>query len=335
MKIEITEGIDRRELYGMLDANLKLIEEGFRVQIIQNNGDLEVVGDKVEEAVSVLDQMMDTIASGQGINSHKVEYMMSLAESGQTLKGEDLDKEIVCYTHKGRPVVPKTLGQREYIRTIKKKDMVFGIGPAGTGKTYLAVAMAVQAYKNKDVEKIILTRPAVEAGESLGFLPGDLSEKVDPYLRPIYDALNDILGRDASLRLREKDVIEIVPLAYMRGRTLDKAFIILDEAQNSTNEQMKMFLTRMGFGSKMVVTGDITQIDLPVGKGSGLKQAVRILRGVKGIGFCHLKDVDVVRHQLVKKVIAAYESHYNRQKKKEDQREKKEPESTKAGKDGS
>lgn len=326
MKIEIRENVDRRELYGMLDANLKLIEDEFNVQIIQKNGDLEVVGEEVDKAISVLDQMMDLISSGQRVGTHKVEYLMSLAEIGESLKGEDLEKGVVCYTHKGRPVVPKTLGQRDYINTIRKNDMVFGVGPAGTGKTYLAVAMAIQAYKNKDVEKIILTRPAVEAGESLGFLPGDLSEKVDPYLRPIYDALNDILGRDTSLRLREKDVIEIVPLAYMRGRTLDNAFIILDEAQNTTNEQMKMFLTRMGFGSKMVVTGDITQIDLPEGKGSGLNQAIRILRGVKGIGFCYLKDVDVVRHQLVRRVIGAYERYYSILDKKNQKKDRRDAE---------
>lgn len=299
-----------------MDANLKLIEEEFGVEIIQENGDLSVKGDKQDQAISVLDQMMALIEDGQRVGEHKVEYLMSLAQSGQSIKGENLDKEVICYTHKGRPVVPKTLGQRDYIKMIRKRDLVFGVGPAGTGKTYLAVAMAIQAYKQKDVEKIILTRPAVEAGESLGFLPGDLSEKVDPYLRPIYDALNDILGRDASIRLREKEVIEIVPLAYMRGRTLDKAFIILDEAQNTTKEQMKMFLTRMGFGSKMVVTGDITQIDLPEGKGSGLNQAIRILQGVKGIGFCYLKDVDVVRHQLVKRIIGAYERFYSNQAKK-------------------
>lgn len=218
-------------------------------------------------------------------------------------------KRLICFTSKGRPIKTKTMGQQYYVDAIRKKDIVFGIGPAGTGKTYIAVAMAVDAYRNREVEKIILARPAVEAGENLGFLPGDLQEKVDPYLRPLYDALYDVLGREKTLALKEKEDIEVVPLAYMRGRTLDNAFIILDEAQNTTREQMKMFLTRMGFGSRIVVTGDVTQIDLPRGSKSGLKEAERILRGVKGIKFCRLHDVDVVRHQLVKDIIHAYEEY--------------------------
>ncbi len=214
---------------------------------------------------------------------------------------------VLCFTHMGKPIKAKTVGQKLYTQLIGEKDMVFGIGPAGTGKTYLAVAMAINAYKNKEVQKIILTRPAVEAGERLGFLPGDLQEKVDPYLRPLYDALYEMLGRDTALRLRETDVIEIVPLAYMRGRTLDKSFIILDEAQNTTCEQMKMFLTRLGFSSKVVITGDVTQVDLPDGKKSGLIEARRVLSGIDEIGFAYLKDIDVVRHPLVKKIINAYE----------------------------
>ena len=229
-----------------------------------------------------------------------------------------MDKDIVCYTHMGKPLKPKTLGQKYYIRSMRNKDVVFGIGPAGTGKTYLAVAMAVNAFKKKDVQKIILARPAVEAGERLGFLPGDLQDKVDPYLRPLYDALYDILGRDTALRLKEKEIIEVVPLAYMRGRTLDNSFIILDEAQNTTREQMKMFLTRMGFGSKVVVTGDVTQIDLPRGKTSGLTEAVRVLKGVDDIDFCFLKDTDVVRHELVKKIINAYDKYYEKNPPKEE-----------------
>lgn len=216
-------------------------------------------------------------------------------------KEGNIGKEIICYTNMGKPVKPKTLGQKAYVRSMRSRDIVFGIGPAGTGKTYLAVAMAVAAYKQKAVQKLILARPAVEAGESLGFLPGDLQDKVDPYLRPLYDALYDVLGRDTATRLKEKEIIEIVPLAYMRGRTLDNSFIILDEAQNTTREQMKMFLTRMGFGSKMVITGDVTQIDLPKGKKSGLVEASKVLAGINDIDFCYLKDADVVRHELVRK----------------------------------
>ena len=232
---------------------------------------------------------------------------MSYKESG-------ISKNIVCFTTRGKPIKPKTLGQKGYVNSIRNRDVVFGIGPAGTGKTYLAVAMAVTAYKNKEVEKIILTRPAVEAGENLGFLPGDLQDKVDPYLRPLYDALYDVLGRETVLRLKEKETIEIVPLAYMRGRTLDNAFIILDEAQNTTQEQMKMFLTRMGFESKMVITGDITQIDLPSNRKSGLEVARRVLRDVKGIDFCYLSEVDVVRHEMVKRIISAYDKYYSKDK---------------------
>lgn len=217
--------------------------------------------------------------------------------------------EIICYTRTGKPLRPKTQGQKDYVDMIRKSDMVFGIGPAGTGKTYLACAMAINAYKDKDVERIILTRPAVEAGERLGFLPGDMQEKVDPYLRPLYDALYDMLGAENAAKLKEKGVIEVVPLAYMRGRTLDNSFIILDEAQNTTPEQMKMFLTRMGFNSKVIVTGDITQIDLPKGVNSGLKEAVRVLKYVEGIEFCKLTEADVVRHELVKRIIKAYEEH--------------------------
>ena len=235
---------------------------------------------------------------------------MDLKNEGLSYSDENPGRDIICFTYEGKPLRPKTIGQKEYVKTIRNKDIVFGIGPAGTGKTYIAVAMAVQAFKNKDVQKIILARPAVEAGERLGFLPGDLQEKVDPYLRPLYDALYDVLGRESALRLKEKEIIEVVPLAYMRGRTLDNSFIILDEAQNTTPEQMKMFLTRMGFGSKVVVTGDITQIDLPRGKKSGLIEARKVLRDVEDIGFCYLKEVDVVRHQLVKKVISAYDKYY-------------------------
>ena len=239
-------------------------------------------------------------------------YIISLKESGLSYSEQKVSRDVICFTTKGRPIKPKTIGQKEYVKSIKEKDVVFAIGPAGTGKTYIAVAMAITAFKNKEVQKIILARPAVEAGENLGFLPGDLQEKVDPYLRPLYDGLYDILGRENAMRLKEKEAIEVVPLAYMRGRTLDDAFIILDEAQNTTREQMKMFLTRMGFGSKVVVTGDVTQIDLPKGKKSGLVEASHILKDVSGIEFCYLKDVDVVRHEMVKRIIRAYDSYYRK-----------------------
>jgi len=236
--------------------------------------------------------------------------VIDLVKKGVSYKDSNINRDTICYTHKGKPLKPKTIGQKEYVTSIRNKDMVFGIGPAGTGKTYIAVAMAINAYKNKEVQKIILARPAVEAGERLGFLPGDLQEKVDPYLRPIYDALYDILGRESTLRLKEKEVIEIVPLAYMRGRTLDNSFIILDEAQNTTKEQMKMFLTRLGFGSKAVINGDITQIDLPRGKKSGLIEVMSILKNIPDIDFCFLTDVDVVRHDLVRKIVVAYDRYY-------------------------
>ncbi len=246
------------------------------------------------------------------MDKQKVQYIISLSEEGISYKESRVNKDVICFTHKGKPLKPKTLGQKNYVNSIRNKDIVFGVGPAGTGKTYIAVAMAINAYKNKEVQKIILARPAVEAGERLGFLPGDLQDKVDPYLRPLYDALYDVLGRDAALRLKEKEVIEVVPLAYMRGRTLDNSFIILDEAQNTTREQMKMFLTRMGFGSKVVVTGDVTQIDLPRGKKSGLVEALRVLKNIRDIDICYLKDTDVVRHELVKKIINAYDQFYRK-----------------------
>ena len=319
--IPLDDSVDRRELFGGMDQNLRSIEDRFGVITIQRGDGLlikEAGGtgetDGVQHAAAILKEMIETIRKGEVLDQQKVGYITDLTESGisynSQTQGGKLDKEIICFTHDGKPLRPKTIGQRDYVKTIRNKDIVFGIGPAGTGKTYIAVAMAVQAFKNKDVQKIILARPAVEAGERLGFLPGDLQEKVDPYLRPLYDALYDVLGRESALRLKEKEIIEVVPLAYMRGRTLDNAFIILDEAQNTTPEQMKMFLTRMGFGSKVVVTGDITQIDLPRGKRSGLIEARKVLRDVDDIGFCYLKEVDVVRHQLVKKVISAYDQYY-------------------------
>ncbi len=316
--IIIEDTFDRGELFGNLDCNLKLIEEHLGVVIIQRDNMLTIKGDKLETAEKVINELMTLIRKGEKLDIQKVTYIIDLCKQGISYAESHMDKDIVCYTHMGKPLKPKTLGQKYYIRSMRNKDVVFGIGPAGTGKTYLAVAMAVNAFKKKDVQKIILARPAVEAGERLGFLPGDLQDKVDPYLRPLYDALYDILGRDTALRLKEKEVIEVVPLAYMRGRTLDNSFIILDEAQNTTREQMKMFLTRMGFGSRVVVTGDVTQIDLPRGKTSGLTEAVRVLKGVDDIDFCFLKDTDVVRHELVKKIINAYDKYYEKNPPKEE-----------------
>ena len=316
--IIIEDTFDRGELFGNLDCNLKLIEEHLGVVIIQRDNMLTIKGDKLETAEKVINELMTLIRKGEKLDIQKVTYIIDLCKQGISYAESHMDKDIVCYTHMGKPLKPKTLGQKYYIRSMRNKDVVFGIGPAGTGKTYLAVAMAVNAFKKKDVQKIILARPAVEAGERLGFLPGDLQDKVDPYLRPLYDALYDILGRDTALRLKEKEIIEVVPLAYMRGRTLDNSFIILDEAQNTTREQMKMFLTRMGFGSKVVVTGDVTQIDLPRGKTSGLTEAVRVLKGVEDIDFCFLKDTDVVRHELVKKIINAYDKYYEKNPPKEE-----------------
>ena len=314
-KFRIREGIDRRELFGNLDFNLDYIREVTSADIIQRDDELIIKAESeeaIDKASRILDELMSAIDAGEVLDKQKVQYIISLSEEGISYKESRVNKDVICFTHKGKPLKPKTLGQKNYVNSIKNKDIVFGVGPAGTGKTYIAVAMAINAYKNKEVQKIILARPAVEAGERLGFLPGDLQNKVDPYLRPLYDALFDVLGRDAALRLKEKEVIEVVPLAYMRGRTLDNSFIILDEAQNTTREQMKMFLTRMGFGSKVVVTGDVTQIDLPRGKKSGLVEALRVLKNIRDIDICYLKDTDVVRHELVKKIINAYDQFYRK-----------------------
>lgn len=310
--ILIDDTIDRRELFGNLDSNLNLIEEHTGVAIFQRDDGLLIKGENVDQAEAIIEELVGVIKKGDALDSQKVAYIVEMTKAGYSYNNSNLSKDVVCFTCHGKPIKAKTIGQKQYINSMKTKDVVFGIGPAGTGKTFLAVAMAINAFKNKEVQKIILARPAVEAGERLGFLPGDLQEKVDPYLRPLYDALYDILGRDTALKLKEKEAIEVVPLAYMRGRTLDNSFIILDEAQNTTREQMKMFLTRMGFGSKVVVTGDVTQIDLPRGKKSGLVEAERVLKDVKDIDFCYMKDVDVVRHQLVKKIINAYDTFYKK-----------------------
>ena len=309
-KIQIEDDVDRIELFGNMDANLNLIKEHTGTEIFQRDNCLLLRGGQEELAEGILKELMVLLESGEHLDLQKVNYIISIKKQGLSYRDENVSKDIICFTSRGKPLKPKTIGQKKYVDSIRKKDVVFGIGPAGTGKTYIAVAMAVSAFKNKEVQKIILARPAVEAGERLGFLPGDLQEKVDPYLRPLYDALYDVLGRENALRLKEKEVIEVVPLAYMRGRTLDNSFIILDEAQNTTREQMKMFLTRMGFGSKVVVTGDVTQIDLPRGRKSGLVEAEKILKHVRDIDFCYLKDVDVARHELVKKIINAYDSFY-------------------------
>ena len=309
-KIVISEEIDRSELFGNLDSNIRIIKENMDVDIMQRDNELILRGQDTDRAESVIKELTEIMKKGETLDEQKINYVIALKDEGLSYEESKIDKDIICFTHKGKPLKPKTLGQKKFVESIRKRDIVFGIGPAGTGKTYIAVAMAVHAFKNKEVQKIILTRPAVEAGERLGFLPGDMQEKVDPYLRPLYDALYDVLGRESALRLKEKEAIEVVPLAYMRGRTLDNSFIILDEAQNTTREQMKMFLTRMGFGSKIVVTGDVTQIDLPRGKRSGLVEASKILKHVRGIDFCYLKDVDVVRHELVKKIIGAYDKYY-------------------------
>lgn len=317
MRIKIDDEQDSDELFGNLDVNLKIIQDNYDVEIVQRQDEIILTGKEVAKAEEVIEELLGIIRSGEKLDAQKVNYCISLKEQGLSYRESNVNKDVICFTHRGKPVKPKTLGQKNYAESVKNNDIVFGIGPAGTGKTYIAVALAINAFKNKDVGKIVLARPAVEAGERLGFLPGDLQEKVDPYLRPLYDALYDILGREAALRLKERELIEVVPLAYMRGRTLDNSFIILDEAQNTTREQMKMFLTRLGFGSKAVVTGDITQVDLPKGKKSGLIDAYHILNGVSGLEFCFLKDTDVVRHPLVRRVINAYDQYSRKDKEEE------------------
>lgn len=297
-------------ILGNSDANLKMIEDELNVSIVTRGENIQVSGteESVELANKIIEQLIYLIRKGIGIGGRDVMYAIQMAKKGTLEYFKDIFEEEITKNAKGKSIRVKTLGQQQYIAAMKKNDLVFGIGPAGTGKTYLAVVMAVNALRNGFVKRIILTRPAVEAGESLGFLPGDLKEKVDPYLRPLYDALHDILGVEHTTRLIERGIIEIAPLAYMRGRTLDDAYVILDEAQNTTKAQMKMFLTRLGFGSKMVITGDKTQVDLPKGVHSGLIESERILQGVRGIGFIFFEQGDVVRHPLVAKIIQAYES---------------------------
>lgn len=297
------------KLLGIHDKNIKVIKSYFDVNILIRSGVVKVTGDKLktDAVVKILKDMINVIDTEGGITDQKVVYLIEANKSNYSIDYNNLLKETIVTTASGRVIKPKTIGQKRYMDLIDSKDITFGIGPAGTGKTYLAVAAAVNAFRKKEVDRIILTRPAVEAGEKLGFLPGDLQDKVDPYLRPLYDALFDIMGPDNYLKNVEKQLIEVAPLAYMRGRTLDSSFIILDEAQNTTNEQMKMFLTRLGYGSKAVITGDITQIDLPDGKKSGLKTVSKILMDVEDIGFMYFQTTDVVRHKLVQDIIKAYE----------------------------
>ena len=307
--------VDRMEhavsLFGSFDENIRQVEEEYSVKVISRGSDLKVSGEaeNVAKATRAIEVLLTLINKGEALSEQNVRYVLSMVNEGAEDKLSEMVGDCICITAKGKPVKPKTLGQKKYVEAIRKNIVTLGAGPAGTGKTYLAVAMAVTAFRAKEVNRIILTRPAVEAGEKLGFLPGDLQQKVDPYLRPLYDALFDMLGAEAFARYQERGSIEVAPLAYMRGRTLDDSFIILDEAQNTTREQMKMFLTRLGFNSKMVVTGDITQIDLPDGKKSGMLQAMRILKNIPDISICQFTEKDVVRHKLVQEIIKAYEKN--------------------------
>ena len=296
-------------VFGSFDENIRRIEDALNVQIVNRGTDLKVSGDEemADKAVRTLEGLLALAAKGEVIDEQRVRYLITLVNEGNDHQVAQMAKDVVCITAKGKPIKAKTVGQQTYMKAIQKNTVTIGVGPAGTGKTYLAVAAAVAAFREKSVNRIILTRPAVEAGERLGFLPGDLQNKVDPYLRPLYDALYDMLGAETFQKYQERGSIEVAPLAYMRGRTLDDSFIILDEAQNTTREQMKMFLTRLGFGSKIVITGDVTQIDLPDDKVSGLKDAIRVLDGVKDIAICRLTAADVVRHALVQEIINAYE----------------------------
>ena len=311
--IERIINVDRVEdlitVFGSFDENTRRIEESLNVSIVNRGAELKVSGEEeaVDKANRTLEGLMSLAAKGEMIDEQRVRYLITLVREGNDAQVAQMAKDVVCITAKGKPIKAKTVGQQKYMKAISSHTITLGVGPAGTGKTYLAVAAAVAAFRERSVNRIVLTRPAVEAGERLGFLPGDLQNKVDPYLRPLYDALYDMLGAETFQKYQERGSIEVAPLAYMRGRTLDDSFIILDEAQNTTSEQMKMFLTRLGFGSKVVITGDVTQIDLPGDKKSGLKDAIRVLDGVKDIAICHLTSADVVRHALVQEIINAYE----------------------------
>ena len=306
---------DLISVFGSFDENIRRIEDALCVSIVNRGTELKVNGDEeaVDKAVRTLEGLITLAARGESIDEQRVRYLITLVREGNDSQVTQMTKDVVCITAKGKPIKAKTVGQQNYMKAIQKNTITIGVGPAGTGKTYLAVAAAVAAFRERTVNRIILTRPAVEAGERLGFLPGDLQNKVDPYLRPLYDALYDMLGPETFQKYQERGSIEVAPLASMRGRTLDDSFIILDEAQNTTKEQMKMFLTRLGFGSKIVITGDVTQIDLPDDKVSGLKDAVRVLEGVNDIAICRLTSADVVRHALVQEIINAYEKAAKKQ----------------------
>lgn len=303
-----------KNIFGQLDVFAKKIERALHVTLIARDESVKILGEaaQVERAKSVVSQLAELSKRGNTIQEQNVDYTLALAMEGQEDEVLEIDRDIICHTLQGKPIKPKTLGQKKYVDAIRRQMIVFGLGPAGTGKTYLAMAMAITAFRNNEVGRIILTRPAIEAGEKLGFLPGDLQSKIDPYLRPLYDALYQIMGAEAFLKNSEKGLIEVAPLAYMRGRTLDNAFIILDEAQNTTPAQMKMFLTRIGFGSKVVITGDETQKDLPAGQVSGLDVAAAVVRQIEDISICHLTSKDVVRHPLVQKIVKAYEEYESR-----------------------
>ena len=320
--IERTVNAERVEdiiaVFGSFDENIRRIEEAFNVAIVNRGTDLKITGDEeaADKAARTLIGLLALAAKGESIDEQRVRYLMTLVKEDNDAHVAQMTKDVVCITAKGKPIKAKTVGQQHYMKAIQKNTITIGVGPAGTGKTYLAVAAAVAAFRERSINRIILTRPAVEAGERLGFLPGDLQNKVDPYLRPLYDALYDMLGPETFQKYQERGSIEVAPLAYMRGRTLDDSFIILDEAQNTTKEQMKMFLTRLGFGSKIVITGDVTQIDLPGDKTSSLKDAIRVLEGVKDIAICKLTSADVVRHALVQEIINAYEKAEKKEIKK-------------------
>lgn len=308
-KIEMEDNHLISQLFGNLDENIEVIEKAIDVKISLRDKDLKLVGPEAILAEKLVYNLIDIIKFQKRLDKSDIVYIVELLRGDDSINIASLLNDTICITHEGKNIRPKTLGQKRYVDSIRENEIVFGIGPAGTGKTYIAMAMAIDAFKNKEVDRIILTRPAVEAGESLGFLPGDLQEKVDPYLRPVYDALFEILGPDSYIQYMERGLIEIAPLAYMRGRTLESAYVILDEAQNTTDEQMKMFLTRIGYGSKAIITGDITQTDLPRGKNSGLKTAHKILSDVEGIGMEELSVKDIVRHPLVQKIVVAYEDY--------------------------
>ena len=314
-----------KNVFGQFDEYVKKIERALNVTIISRDGKLKILGNETSanQAQRVISQLLMLSKRGNTITEQNVDYTLSLTFEEKEGQMAEMDRDFICHTINGRPIKPKTLGQKSYVDEIRKKMIVFGVGPAGTGKTYLAIAMAVTAFKNDEVGKIILTRPAIEAGEKLGFLPGDLQSKIDPYLRPLYDALYQIMGPESFAKNMEKGLIEGAPLAYMRGRTLDNAFIILDEAQNTTPAQMKMFLTRIGFGSKVIVTGDKTQKDLPAGVRSGLDIAMQVLKKVDGISFCQLTNKDVVRHPLVQKIVEAYDEYEKKQKPQKETKEMK------------